>query len=250
MNMFRENILQNKVILITGSTNGIGKFLVQKCKEYGGKPILSGRNSDKCKRCSDELKVPFVVLDVTKPLTFPQKIETISNIYGDIDILVNNAGVSPHKFNILKTTLDDWKKTIGTNCMGAYFLTKYFLDYHINRRNKDKIRKIIFTASNSAINGYDDLYPLSKNFLVYFAQCIGQKYFNMNIRINCVSPSGIENNGMNGNLDHTIENSCKSNLSRKSLSQEEVANLFIYLMSNESNSVNGANFVINEGKHY
>lgn len=250
MNMFRNDILKDKVILVTGSTNGIGKYLVQKCKKYGGKPILSGRNPDKCKKCSDELGIPFVVLDVMKPLEFPEKMQEALNIHGDIDILVNNAGVSLHRFDILKTTVNDWNVTIGTNCMGPYFLTKCFLEYHINKRQCDKIRKIIFTASNAAITGWDDLYPLSKNFLVFFSHCMSQKYFNKNIRLNCISPAGIENNGMNKNLDHTIENSCKRNLSGKSLSQEEVANLFIYLMSNESNSVNGANFVINEGKHY
>lgn len=100
-----------------------------------------------------------------------------ANIYGDIDVLVNNASVFPGRFSILKTTLDDWEKTIGINCRGSYFMTRQFIDFHINKRHFDKIRKVVFTASNSAINTYDDLYPLSKNFQVCFAQSIAQKYF-------------------------------------------------------------------------
>lgn len=248
MKLYRDDILKDKVVFITGSTSGLGNHLAMMCKDYGAKVIGSGRNPEKCNKCSQELGIPYVQLDVLHPETFHQKIQEVVGVYGDLDVLVNNAGVSLHRFSILNTSISDWDKTIDTNCKGGYFLTKEFIDFHINERKNDKIRKIIFTASNAGIYGYDDLYPLSKCMMIYFVKCIADKYFHSGIRINCVSPSGIEDNCMNGNGSHLTPNSCPSNLSKRSLSKEEISNIYIYLMSNESNSVNGANFVINEGK--
>ena len=244
------NTILNKKILITGSTNGLGKYLSKRFIECGCNVCISGRNEEKCKIVSDELNCPYVYLDVLKIEQFKDKLYECDSLLNGVDILINNAGISFHIFNILNTNTYHWEKIFNTNCRAPYFLTKEFIDYQINYKKCDNIRKVLFTASNAAIYGYDDLYPLTKNFLLYFTNSIADKYFKYKLRFNCISPSGIENTGMNNNGNHDCENSCRSNLSKKSLSMEEIFNMYLFLCMDENNSINGANFIINEGKKF
>ena len=87
--------LQNKVILVTASTRGIGLAIVKKCAEEGARVYMAARNLEKAQEIADTLRgVKCVYNDATKPETFSSMVEAVVQDAGRMDVLVNNFGTS------------------------------------------------------------------------------------------------------------------------------------------------------------
>src|SRR6476646_4761296 len=129
-------MFEDKVIAITGGTDGIGKALVDALLQRGAKISTCGRNQDKL----NQLQVAHpgeslhtLMADVSIEEDCKRFIESTINFYGKIDILINNAGISMRAL-VEDVDINTLKKVMDTNFWGTVFCTKFALDSIIQRK--------------------------------------------------------------------------------------------------------------------
>lgn len=125
--------MQNKVVIITGASSGIGKALVYEFAKRGAKISMGARNIDELKKIEDDLKacgteILSVQTDVTRETDCKNLIEKTHERFGRIDVLVNNAGISMRAlFEDLE--IDVIRRLMDVNFWGTVYCTKYALPY-------------------------------------------------------------------------------------------------------------------------
>ncbi len=127
---------KDKVVVVTGGTDGIGKALVDALLDMGAKVATCGRNHDKLYSLQAEYPSAFLhtmVADVSSENDCRRFIETTIKSFGGIDILINNAGVSMRAL-LKEATTDVIKKVMDINFYGTVYCTKYALDSIIERK--------------------------------------------------------------------------------------------------------------------
>jgi short-subunit dehydrogenase len=127
---------KNKVVVVTGGTEGIGKALVTALIERGAKVATCGRNHDKLYRLQTEFPAAdlhTMVTDVSSENDCRRFMETTIKVFGGIDILINNAGVSMRAL-LKETDVDVIRKVMDINFYGTVYSTKYALESIIARK--------------------------------------------------------------------------------------------------------------------
>lgn len=190
----------NKVVVITGGTDGIGRALVQKFLDSGAKVVTCGRNHDKLYSLQTSFaNRPFAgtVADVSNESECAKLIETAVKTFGGIDILINNAGISMRAlFN--ETSLDTIRRVMDINFWGSVYCTKYALPHII--KSKGTI------AGISSIAGYRGLpgrsgYSASKHALQGWLEALRTELLDSGVNVMWVCPgfttSNIRNTALN-----------------------------------------------------
>jgi short-subunit dehydrogenase len=127
---------KDKVVVVTGGTDGIGKALVEELLTSGAKVATCGRDHDKLYRLqSNHASYPLhtMVADVSNENDCRRFIETTIKFFGEIDILINNAGISMRAL-LKETSIDVIRKVMNINFFGAVYCTKYALNSIIERK--------------------------------------------------------------------------------------------------------------------
>jgi short-subunit dehydrogenase len=131
-----SDYFKNKVAVVTGGTDGIGKALVEALLVQGAKVATCGRHHDKLYRLQSEYPsypLHTVVADVSSENDCRHFIESTIQTFGGIDILINNAGISMRAL-LKETTIDVIKKVMDINFFGVVYCTKYALQSIIERK--------------------------------------------------------------------------------------------------------------------
>jgi 3-oxoacyl-[acyl-carrier protein] reductase len=239
--------LNNKKILITGATGGIGHSLVEKFNSLGAKIIASGTNEEKL----NKLKEKFPNLDIEKfKLDEHDKIEEfvekVDKKLEGLDILINNAGITLDNLSI-RLSQENWKKVLDINLTSTFLMCKYA----IKKMLKKKYGKIINITSIVGHTGNlgQANYAASKAGIVAFSKSLAIEYAKKNININCVSPGFIKTemtNKINEEFKQILINKIPSgNLG----SGEDVSNCVAFLASDMSKYINGETIHVNGGMY-
>lgn len=115
----------NKIIVITGASDGIGKAAARELKAKGAKVVIVGRSPEKTKAVARELDVAYYIADFSKLSDVRELGEKLHTAYPRIDVLVNNAGGI---FGERELTVDGFEKTMQVNHLSHFLLTKLLLD--------------------------------------------------------------------------------------------------------------------------
>lgn len=239
--------LKNKVALITGASRGIGKAIALKFAKEGAKIIVNYLNSEtEAKNVVKEIGSEAIAIkcDVSKEDEVKNMVEKAINKFGKIDILVNNAGIVID-IPFEEKTLAQWKKTLDVNIIGTFLCTKYVA----KEMSKQKSGNIINISSTNSIDTYHSEsidYDISKAGVNIFTKGMAEE-FAPNIRVNCIAPGWIDTD-MNKDLpkDYLEEEIEKIYLKRLG-KPEEIANVALFLASDESSFMTGNILVVNGG---
>ena len=239
--------IKDKVIAITGVSEGLGKVL---CKEYlnnGAKVFACARNIDRINRYFKDYmgkNLLIIKADVSSESEIAQFFESGINFFGGLDVLVNNAGVYGPKGNIDDIDIDDWKYCLDVNLMGSVNAVRYSLP--IMKRNKRG--KIIQLSGGGATNPMPNLtaYAVSKAAIVRFVESVALEVKEYNIFINAIAPGPLNTRL----LDEILEagpDKVGHDFYKKSLNQKEdggvslqnAIDLSMFLSSNSSDGITG-----------
>ncbi|MFI8379537.1 SDR family oxidoreductase [Leeuwenhoekiella sp. NPDC079379] len=115
--------LQNKIVIVTGASSGIGEATAKTLAKAGANVVLSARRTDRLKELKETIekeggKAHVITADVTSKEDWKRVIEETHNTYGKVDILVNNAGLMPLSF-IENLKVDEWDKMVDVNIKGV-----------------------------------------------------------------------------------------------------------------------------------
>lgn len=244
-----QSLLQNKNVVITGGSRGIGFFIAKKCIEEGGNVLIIGRNEHKLIEAAKELKhckyLNYDLSDCTSASTFFDKCEEL--LGGCVDILINNAGISLHEGNYTKVTHNSWDSQFSINLKTPYFLSQEFAMRFI--RNKQANGSIIFITSERGLYQCDDIpYGLIKSAINSLTHGLGRRLLDYGIRVNAVAPgvtvSDMTGFSREGNLYR--ERSC----SHRVYLPEEVAETVVFLISDSAKCISSQIVACNNGNNF
>ena len=195
-----ERNIVNKVVVVTGSSRGIGANIVKTLAKKGYRVIL---NYNKSENYAQNVQKELINVDIFKA-DVSKKAEAVSLInfaiekYGKIDVLINNAGISQSKL-FTDLTDEDWNNIINSNLNSAFFCSREAAKNMIH--NKSGL--IINISSIWGITGAscEVAYSTSKAALNGFTKALAKELGPSNIRVNAIAP-GIINTDMNNYLSN------------------------------------------------
>lgn len=213
----------NKVVVVTGGTDGIGKALVDQLLRAGAKVATCGRNHDKLYALQSEFPsfpLHTMVADVSSENDCRRFIETTLKVYGSIDVLINNAGISMRAL-LKEADTEVLRKVMDINFFGSVYCTKYALPSIL--QNKGTIVGI------SSIAGYRGLpgrsaYSASKYALQGWLEAVKTELMDDGVHVMWVSPGFTTSNIRNAALNKNAESHGETPMDEsKMMSAEECA---------------------------
>lgn len=237
--------INGKVALITGGGSGIGLATARRFIEEGARVTITDRDTNAGENASDALgeQCQFLEQDVTDESRWEVVVGECVKTHGQLDILVNCAGIF-RKGSIEETTLDEWRDTIGINlegtflgCRGAVHTMKTHGGAIVNLSSVAGLVGDADYAAYDASKGGVRL--LTKSIAVY---CAREKY---RIRCNSVHPGSIDT-PMTRHMTPTSRTGAAESDRGRFGRREEVASLILFLTSDESSYINGAEFTIDD----
>ena len=238
--------LENKKILITGASGGIGKSLCEKFIKNNCKIICTSSSDEKINLLkknygSDHDYYLLNLSDINSLITTAKK---IADEHNDIDILINNAGLTSDNL-FLRMKKDQWQNVINVNLNSNFYLIKEILPHMIRKKSGNIIgitSVIAFTGNPGQAN-----YAASKSAMIAMYKSIALEVAQRNIRINTISPGFIKT-PMTKKLNENQVEAILQKIPMKQLGEpDDVANLALFLSSDVSSYITGQTFHINGG---
>ena len=187
-------ILDGKVALITGASQGIGRDCALALAEAGADVALGARNLEKLAAVAGEIealgrKAVALALDVSSEESVRDAIAKVQETWGKIDILVNNAGVTRDNL-LMRMKPADWEAVIRTNLEGAYHCIRLVLPGMVRRR-AGRIINITSVVAQTGNAGQAN-YIASKAGLIGLTKAVAAEVASRSITVNAVSPGFVD----------------------------------------------------------
>lgn len=234
----------NRIIVITGGTSGIGKYLAEKFSKTDYIYVLS-RNVDKIEKEFTSENVSFIKCDLTIDEEIISAFKKIRNNHNHIDILINNAAYD-FMDKIENYDYREFEKIIKTNLIGKAFCIKYAVPL----LKKSNYPSIVNIASRLATRPMDNssAYCCAASAIVMLTKCSALELEKYSIRVNCVSPSlTLTPLTLKSYSKEEIDEVKKKSTRKRLCEKQDIYNLISFLISEESDYINGENIGINGG---
>ena len=242
------NNLENKNIIVTGASGGIGNSIVKKLNQAGANILASGTRIEKL----EELKKNFENIKILKfDISQSDKIEEFienatSELGGSLDGIVNNAGITQDNLAI-RMSLDEWQKVININLTSTFLMCKFAIKKMLKNKS-GKIVNITSVVGHTGNLGQAN-YTASKAGIVAMSKSLAIEYAKKNININCISPGFIKT-AMTDNIDEKFKEVIVSKIPSARLGEpDDIANAVLFLSSDQSDYINGETMHVNGGMY-
>ena len=239
---------ENKVVIITGATSGIGEGTAKAFAKEGASVVLVGRNKDKGSKIEQEIisdggKAFFIACDVSNADEVQNMVEKAVKKYCKIDVLFNNAGVMLQSMEIERMPLEDWQKTMNINLTGTFLVSKYAKPYLIKEKGN-----IINNASIAGLQHYvagrSYAYSASKAAVIQFSHQMAKNYADEGVRVNCICP-GIVDTPILGDRDRALY--AQRVPLKRLATPHDVAEVVLFLASDNASYLTGVVLPIDGG---
>ena len=244
--------LEGKTVLVTGSTRGIGRAIVEEFAKRGANIVVSGTVEEKAQEVASLLaqnygvKTLGVGMDVSNPQSVEEAFKKIHSTFEGIDILVNNAGITRDSL-FLRMKLEDWQKVLDVNLTGTFLVTKQVIRYMTKKRwgRIINITSVVgFTGNVGQVN-----YSTTKAGLVGFTKSLAKELALRNILVNAVAPGFIETD-MTETLKEEIKGEYKKMIPLGRFgTPQEVARVVLFLASPMADYITGEVIHVNGGMY-
>ncbi|MFE7063185.1 glucose 1-dehydrogenase [Sutcliffiella sp. NPDC057660] len=237
---------QNKVVIITGAANGIGKGIAKEYAKKGATVVLADMEEKAGVELEQELKSQgaealFIQTDVRKEGDIVHLINKTVQQYQRIDILINNAGISTFT-SPYELTIEDWDNVIQTNLRSVFIASREAAKV---MRQNEKGGSIVNIASTRAAMSEpnSEAYAASKGGIVAITHAMAASFSPDNITVNAVSPGWIET----GDYEKLRDVDHEQHLSNRVGKPSDIARACLYLTDGENDFVTGENLTVDGG---
>jgi len=240
---------KDEVVLVTGSTRGIGLGVAQAFAERGALAIIIGRNQQQAQMVVDEFKAKGLLADgfgcdVTNFASVQETVNKILDIHKRIDILVNNAGITRDNL-LLRLDENDWDEVIKVNLKGVFNVTKIVTKAML-RAKKGKVISISSVIGMTGNLGQSN-YAASKAGVIAFSQSIAREFAYKNITVNVVAPGYIRTD-MTAKLPEAVQQKVLEHIPLARFGEtSDVAGVCLFLASPLANYITGQTIVVDGG---
>jgi len=192
---YPQDLLRDRIILITGASDGIGRALAVHVAELGAKVILHGRNIEKLEKVHDQIESienapqpSIAVMDLATATSesYRSLADGLEAEFGRLDGLVHNAGILGDRFSIEQYDAVKWQQVMHVNLTAVFALTQVCLPM----LQKSDDASIIYTSSGVGRQGraFWGAYAVSKFATEGLSQVLADEHRHGNLRVNCVNP--------------------------------------------------------------
>jgi NAD(P)-dependent dehydrogenase (short-subunit alcohol dehydrogenase family) len=240
------NRLQNQVAIVTGAGSGMGKAIAIRFAREGAKVVASDINAETARATADEIEASggtavAVETNVALEEHIQRLVDTAVQTYGTLDILINNAGIMDNFVPAADVTDELWEKVFAVNTTGTMRAIRKALPIFLNKGKG----VIVNIASVGGLYGSraGAAYTASKHAVIGLTKNVGFQYAQKGIRCNAIAPGGVQTNigaSMSEPNPFGMERAMAgANCNPRTGSPEEIANLALFLASDESSFING-----------
>jgi len=246
----------SKVVLITGSTSGIGAACARLFASSGAAVMVSGRNEPAGRLVTSDIEsaggiADFTAADLRDANVAEFLIAQTVRRFGRLDVLVNNAGIL-YTANALDTTDEQWLDTLAVNVNALFYLSRAAVKHMIPQGNG----VVVNIASEWGLNGEPNhvAYCASKGAVIQITRCMALDHARDNIRVNSVCPGEVHTRMVDeilakkgGDAAANLRELAAGIPMRRIASPIEVAQVVRFLASDEASYVTGANLPVDGG---
>lgn len=238
---YPANLLSDRIVLITGASDGIGKALALHSASLGAQVILHGRNAGKLEKVYDELEAiegaprpSIAVMDLASANSesYTTLAQSIEQEFGRLDGLVHNAGILGERYSIEQYDAVLWQRVMHVNVTSAFALTQVFLP--LLQESEDA--SVIFTSSGVGRTGkaFWGAYAVSKFATEGLSQVLADEHRHGDLRSNCINPGPTRTKMRLEAYPAEDRNKLKT--------PEDILATYIYLLGPDSKGVTGQSF--------
>ncbi len=240
---------KEEVVLVTGSTRGIGLGVAQAFAAQGAMVIVIGRSLEQAQEVAARIKAQGHLADgfgcdVTNLVQVQETVNKILDIHKRIDILVNNAGITRDNL-LLRLDESDWDEVIKVNLKGTFNVTKVVAKAMLRARKG----KIISIASVIGLTGNvgQANYAASKAGIIAFSKSVAREFAYRNITVNVVAPGYIRTD-MTAKVSEAMQQKVMENIPLARFGEvADVAGVCVFLASPAANYITGQTIVVDGG---
>ncbi|HEX4741378.1 MAG TPA: SDR family oxidoreductase [Caulobacteraceae bacterium] len=254
--------LTGRKAVVSGSTGGIGRAIAEGLAKAGASVVINGRGGDRVAAALQEMRaaIPDAKLDgVAADLATAEGVAAFVGEAADADILVNNLGTAvPKAFEALKD--EDWLNLFQTNVMSGVRMTRHYLPAMVKRG----WGRVVFISSESAVNIPKEMidYGMTKTAQLAISRGLAEQVAGSGVTVNAVLPGPTRSEGLSryvkaaaeaqGVSQDAIEQQFLTHMRPTSLikrfaTTEEVANMVVYVCSEQASATTGAALRVNGG---
>ena len=235
--------------MFTGATSGMGKAIAKRFYEEGADLVLSGRNVERGAALTQVLSSSvFLAGDVSEPSYNERLVETAIKHFGKLDIVALNAGILGLG-DVVDLSIEDWRTTIDTNLSSIFYLSKHAIP-HLEKQEGN----ILINASIAAYKSFPKhpAYCSSKAGAIALVKQMAVDYA-PKIRINAICPGPVDTpliwNSAKAFEDpeRAVQNAGETTLMKRLGNPEDIANLALFLVSDEASWITGTAMTIDGG---
>ncbi|MBO8141177.1 MAG: SDR family oxidoreductase [Firmicutes bacterium] len=246
--------LAGKVAVVTGAASGMGEQIARLFAKEGAKVVVADIDGDGAAKVAQAIAADggsavAVTVNVAIEEDVQRMIDTALNEFGALDILVNNAGIMDNMVPVHELTDELWDRVIAVNATGPMRAMRKALPIFLEKGKGN----IINIASIGGLNGSraGAAYTASKHAVVGLTKNVGFQYAAAGIRCNAIAPGAVATNIASTMKEPSKFGSEKAgmgmSLNPRVGNPEEIAQVALFLASDESSFVNGAVFVVDGG---
>ena len=240
--------LENKNIIVTGASGGIGNSIIKKLNEAGANILASGTRIEKLEELKKNFNnIKIIKFDISQSDKIEEFIENATNeLGGSLDGVVNNAGITQDNLAI-RMSLDEWQKVININLTSTFLMSKFAIKKMLKNKS-GKIVNITSVVGHTGNLGQAN-YTASKAGIIAMSKSLAIEYAKKNINVNCISPGFIKT-AMTDKIDEKFKEVIVSKIPSARLGEpDDIANAVLFLSSDQSNYINGETIHVNGGMY-
>jgi 3-oxoacyl-[acyl-carrier protein] reductase len=229
--------LRNKVALITGAAKGIGFATAKRFTEEGAKVMLADLNEGAVMEAVGQLKnaEPYV-LNVTDRTSIQRAVDDIISKHQRVDILINNAGITQDA-RLVKMTEEQFDAVIDVNLKGVFNCTQLVVPHML------EAKKGAIVNASSVVGIYGNFgqtnYSATKFGVIGFTKTWAREFGQKGIRVNAVCPGFIATEMVKAMPENILQSIEQRSWMARLGTPEEMANVYLFLASDEASYVNG-----------
>lgn len=236
-------MFENKVVIITGGSRGIGKAIAEKFAQEKAKVIVTYKNSVDAAHF-DSLGIKHAMCDAANTKEVQEFVDSVIKENGRVDVLVNNAGLTKDGL-LMRMSEDDWDIVMNTNAKGVFNFTKAVCRQMISQKQG----KIVNISSVVGITGNagQSNYASSKAAVIGFTKSIAKELASRNINVNCIAPGYIDTD-MTSKLNDTVKQGILEAVPLKRIgSGNDIASAVMFLSSGAADYITGQVLCVDGG---
>jgi len=224
-------LIQDKVVVITGGSSGIGYSTAKALAKKGAKIVAGARRLDRLETLQKEItddggEIIICEMDVTKKADCDNLVKQAIDKYGTVDVLVNNAGLMPLSF-VKSLKIDEWDRMVDVNIKGVLYCTAAVVPTMVEKKSGHIIN--ISSVAGRIVFPAGSVYCATKHAVTAFSEGLRQELsVRKNIRVTSIEPGVVQTELTNTITEESLQAFVEKHKEMEGLQAADISNAIIF----------------------